>query len=255
MISPLLRMVVVRDGRWLATKSNRLKYTFMVLGNVPPVAEVLESFRQLSARVGAKAVGWRYDPILVTGEWTVARHVAAFERMAAALEGCTHTCVISFIDLYEKVKRNFPEARAVAREDRLAIGRAFARIAADHGMTVRACAEGDELAAYGVDCGGCLRKEDYERAIGCRLRLPKARPARASCACACVLGSDIGAYNTCGHLCRYCYAHVDADAVRANMRRHDPASPFLVGDATPDDVVHSAEQRSWRDMQLRMAFE
>ena len=28
--------------------------------------------------------------------------------MCAALEGATDTCVISFIDLYEKVKRNSP---------------------------------------------------------------------------------------------------------------------------------------------------
>ena len=28
--------------------------------------------------------------------------------------------------------------------------------------------------------------------------------------CACYLTGDIGAYNTCGHLCRYCYANADA---------------------------------------------
>ena len=221
--------------------------------NVPPTEAVISSFRALSAKVGVDSMGWRYDPILLNERWTVEKHIDAFRHMAAALEGSTRTCVISFIDLYEKVKRNFPEARRVAREQRIALGRAFAEIAAGHGMTVRACAEGEELAAYGVDCGGCLRREDYERALGCRLRVPKVKGLREGCAC--VLGSDIGAYNTCGHLCRYCYANADADAVRANMRRHDPASPFLVGDATPDDVVHPAEQRSWRDMQLRMTFD
>ena len=220
--------------------------------NVPPKAEVLGSFRRLSEIVGADATGWRYDPILIDDQWTAERHIAAFERMAAALEGYTHTCVISFIDLYEKVKRNFPEARPVSREDRHAIGRAFARIGAEHGMTIRACAEGEELAVYGVDCGGCMRAEDYERALDCRLRIPARSPVRK--ACACVLGSDIGAYNTCGHLCRYCYANADADAVRANMRAHDPASPFLLGDATQDDIVYQAEQFSWKDIQLRMQF-
>ncbi|MBR1820934.1 MAG: DUF1848 domain-containing protein [Clostridia bacterium] len=218
--------------------------------NVPPKSEVVESFRRLSAVVGPDAVGWRCDPILVSHEWTVARHIAAFEETAAALAGYTHTCVISFIDLYEKVKRNFPEARRVSRADREAIGRAFAEVGARHGMTIRACAEGDELAPFGVDCGGCMRVEDYERALGCRLRVPKVKSIRP--ACACVLGSDIGAYNTCGHLCRYCYANADAAAVRANMRAHDPESPFLLGGPTPDDVIHPAQQASWKDMQLRM---
>lgn len=221
--------------------------------NVPPKAEVVESFKALSRVVGADAVAWRYDPIIINDDWTVERHIEAFAGMAEALAGYTRICVISFIDLYEKVKRNFPEARMVRREDRLAIGRAFAQIAARHGMTVRACAEGDELAPYGVDCGGCTRAEDYERALGCRLRVPRAaknvRPA-----CACVLGSDIGAYNTCGHLCRYCYANADAAAVRANMRAHAPESPFLLGGPTPDDVIHPARQESWRDMQLRMEW-
>jgi hypothetical protein len=67
-----------------------------------------------------------------------------------------------------------------------------------------------------------------------------------------VLGSDSGAYNTCGHLCRYCYANADADAVRANMRRHDPASPFLVGGYREDDIIHDVPQQSWIDRQISL---
>ena len=46
--------------------------------------------------------------------------------MAKTLSGYTESCVISFIDLYQKVRRNFPEAREVRKEDRIAIGKAFA---------------------------------------------------------------------------------------------------------------------------------
>ena len=62
------------------------------------------------------------------------------------------------------------------------------------------------------------------------------------------LGTDIGAYDTCGHLCRYCYANTDPDLVRQNMRKHDPKSPFLLGDLNPEDVIHEADQRSWIDI-------
>ena len=74
--------------------------------------------------------------------------------------------VISFIDLYPKVRRNFPEAREVPREQRLSLGKKIIEIASAHGMTVKPCAEGDDLAVYGADCGGCMRISDYEKAIG-----------------------------------------------------------------------------------------
>ena len=83
--------------------------------NVPPKDRVLADIRALSAAVGPEAVAWRYDPILLDGTYTVERHLAEFARMAAALEGTVETCVISFLDLYKKVQRNFPEARAVPK--------------------------------------------------------------------------------------------------------------------------------------------
>lgn len=216
--------------------------------HVPPKEQVLEDFIRLSRIVGPDAVGWRYDPIFVNDTYTVERHLTEFERMAARLEGATHTCVISFIDLYEKVKRNFPEVRKVGREERIALGSGMIRIAKKHGMTVRPCAEGDELAAYGADTSGCMTIGVYEKAIGQKLHPPKLKPGRKECACH--LSADIGAYHTCMHLCRYCYANDDADTVRRNLLRHDPSSPLLIGTLQPGDVVRDARQESWLDRQL-----
>ena len=218
--------------------------------NVPDKRTVLESFRRLSDIVGPERIGWRYDPIFVSDDYPVERHLRAFEAMARALEGHTRIAVISFIDLYEKTKHNFPEARAVRAEERLALGKAMVEIARGRGMVLKPCAEGDELAAYGADCSGCMTVADYERALGCGLKVPRFAAAREGCAC--YLGGDIGAYNTCGHLCRYCYANADAAAVRANRLAHDPASPLLVGHPLPGDRIREARQQSWRDPQLRM---
>lgn len=63
---------------------------------------------------------------------------------------------------------------------------------------------------------------------------------------------DVGAYNTCGHLCRYCYANADKDVVRQNMKQHDPDSPFLIGREMTGDVIHQAKQVSWIDPQMRI---
>ena len=219
--------------------------------HVPDKEQVMEDFKRLSDAVGSNAMGWRYDPILVNKQYPVERHLADFEHMAKTLSGYTESCVISFRDLYEKVKRNFPEAREVRREERITIGKTFAEIGRSYGMTIRACAEGTELAPYGVNCDGCMTVEIYEKALGTHLAVPRQKNQRGG-QCACLLGTDIGAYDSCGHLCRYCYANNDAALVRRNLRAHDPDSPFLLGGPLPGDRIHEARQESWRDDQLRL---
>ncbi len=216
--------------------------------NVKDKYQVLEDFRRLSDTVGVNAVGWRYDPVFITDKYSVEYHLRAFETMAAALDGYTRTAVISFIDLYEKVKRNFPEAREVTKAERLSLGKAFAEVAAAHGMTLRPCAEGNDLAQFGADCSGCMKISDYEKAIGKRLNAPKRKGARAECAC--YLACDIGVYNTCRHLCRYCYANAEPARVLAQSRLHDPKSPFLIGNYQKDDLIHDVPQESWICEQL-----
>ena len=218
--------------------------------HVPGKLQVLDSFKRLSDIVGVDSMGWRYDPVFISDTYPVGRHIKAFEYMAKALSGYTQTAVISFIDLYEKTRRNFPEARTVTAEQRLTLGKAFAEIGRQYGMTIRPCAEGNELAQFGADCGGCMTIAAYEKAIHQRLRVPVKPPARKECAC--YLGGDIGAYNTCAHLCRYCYANYDAVTVHRNRMAHDPESPLLIGHLMPDDQVHEAKQESWIDPQIRM---
>ncbi len=218
--------------------------------NVPPKEKVMQDFITLSEKVGVNCVGWRYDPIFIDRTYTLEQHIADFEQMCRTLSGYTHVCVISFIDLYEKVKRNFPQARTVTPQERITIGRTFAEIGKRYGITIKACAEGTDLAPYGVDCGGCMTKQTFETAIGSNLIVPKKKSQRAECAC--VLGTDIGAYDTCGHLCRYCYANNNHENVRRNMQLHDPKSPFLVGNLQEGEIIHQAKQESWADMQLTL---
>ena len=222
--------------------------------NVPDKKKVMEDFKKLSDIVGVDSMGWRYDPILVDEEHPVDWHIAEFGKMAETLSGYTNTCVISFIDLYSKVRRNFPEAREVCHEDRLAIGKAFIEIARRYDITIRPCAEGKELEPYGADCSGCMTVKTYEKALHANLDVPRRGTNQRNGECACLLGTDIGAYDTCGHLCRYCYANVHADLVRENLRRHDPRSPFLTGGELPGDVIHVTAQKSWVDHQLRLEF-
>lgn len=111
---------------------------------VPEKEEVIEAFCELSRKVGLDAVAWRYDPIFVSDKYTVEYHINAFHKMAAELAGYSRTCVISFIDLYQKVLRNFPEVKEVHQQDRIKLVKEFVRIGAKYDIAIKACAERTE---------------------------------------------------------------------------------------------------------------
>lgn len=219
--------------------------------NVPEKDRVLESVRRLSERVGVRAVNWRYDPIFISDRYSVDFHIDAFLHMAEVLEGASERCVVSFIDLYEKTKKNFPGVREVTAEEQEALVSAFVEIGGRHGIQICTCCENPALSRLGADVSGCMTKPVIERAIGCTLDVPGGK-GRAREQCGCLLGADIGAYNTCDHACVYCYANYDRRTVAENRRRHDPDSPFLIGGSRGDDIVREAKQVSWRDGQLSL---
>ena len=219
--------------------------------NVPDKETVMEGFKALSDVVGIDSMGWRYDPIFIDKKHSVEWHISEFEKMAESLAGYTKICVISFIDIYKKVERNFQGAKEVSKKDRITLGKEFIRIAGKFGMTIRPCAEGDELALYGADCSGCMTVNTFETALHVHLDVPKRKTNQRNGQCACLFGVDIGAYDTCGHLCKYCYANSNTRLVKENMKKHNPMSPFLIGESMPGDVIHEAKQESWIDHQLR----
>lgn len=216
--------------------------------NVPDKHKIITDFQHLSNIVGINSIGWRYDPILISDRYTIEYHIQSFEQIAKALSGYTRTAVISFIDLYEKVKRNFAEARTVNKDDQLYLGKEMIKIADRYGMDVKPCAEGNILKAFGADCNGCMTVNTYETAIGNRLNVPNRKPNRKECAC--YIACDIGAYDTCMHLCKYCYANNDPKLVKVNHKFHDPDSPFLIGNYEDDDIIHDVKQESWIDNQM-----
>ena len=218
--------------------------------NVPDKHEVIETVQELSRRVGKKAVIWRYDPIFLSNRYSMEYHFRAFSTIASSLNGYTEKVVISFLDLYEKTKRNFPEGREVSWEDQVCITKQLVKIASENGMKVYTCHEKEELGQYGTDTGGCTSQAVIEETVGFRLNVPRLANAREGCPC--LLGSDIGAYNTCMHFCRYCYANYDRETVLKNMKKHDPSSPLLIGNVLPDDHVVNAKQKSWKSVLIQL---
>lgn len=221
--------------------------------NVPNKEKVIESFKKLSKHIGVDAIGWRYDPIFIGNNFDVNKHIYYFEKIAKELKNYTHNCTISFLDLYEKVKRNAPEIKLPNQEEQIQIAKAFSKIGKENNMVVHSCCEKTYLSQYGLKCNGCMSKEIVEKAIGCNLNPPNSRKnLRESCNC--LMGNDIGAYNTCGHLCKYCYANANKGLVIENMKKHNDNSPFLIGDSEEGDKITVAKQKSWKIENMQISF-
>ena len=213
--------------------------------NVPTIDQVIEDFKYLSSKVGKNAVGFRYTPIIVNEKYTVKRHIETFKYITEKLEGYTTLSVFGFIDLYDKLKRNHPELKDATDEEKIYIAKEFSKIAKEHHMELRLCSKEKWLKDYGIDIDGCMRLEDYERSINTKLNIKQKMQARKGY-CACYLSNDIGTYNSCLHLCSYCYANGNKNHVISNYKKHDDNSPFLIGHLEPNDKVREAKQESYK---------
>lgn len=218
--------------------------------NVPNYKKVIRSFGKLSENLDINKVSWRYDPIFITEKYSLEFHIDKFEEMASELSVYTNDCTISFIDLYQKVLRNFPEAKKVTTDEQLIIGREFAKIADKYDLKMKTCVEGTLLDQFGFDSSGCMTQQVIEKAIGNNLKIPKGKYRIRECDC--IFGRDIGAYNTCLHGCKYCYANFSTKLVKRNFKLHDPDSPLLIGNVKEDDAVKEINEPSYIDAQARL---
>ncbi len=220
--------------------------------NVPEKQKVIESFKKLSNHIGVDSIGWRYDPIFIGNGFDVSKHIECFENISRELKGYTHNCTISFLDLYEKVKRNAPNIKPPTKEEQMEIAKAFGKIGKENDMVIHACCEKTYLSQYGLQCNGCMSQEIIEKAINNTLQPPKRKNLRQECNC--LMGNDIGAYNTCGHLCKYCYANANKQSVIENMKKHDDNSLFLIGRSEPGDKITEAKQKNWKVENEQISF-
>ena len=198
--------------------------------NVPPLRERVETFRRLSERLGRHCVIWRYDPLLLTDRIDEDALVRKVQHVGRMLCGLTDKLVISFADItsYAKVQRNLRHCGVNYREfDPPAmhtVASGIARAARDWRMQVAACCETVDLAACGIERSRCIDGELLLRITGndpdlapyCSAGAARDPGQRDGCGCA--LSKDIGQYNTCSHLCLYCYANTSPDVVARNMQ-------------------------------------
>jgi hypothetical protein len=219
---------------------------------VPDKYAVMDAVKKLSEQLSRQNVCWRYDPIFITEKYNIDYHIRAFEKIASQIGGYIDECVISFVDLYAKTRRNFPTLRAVTKEEKAILAQAISQISKKYGFSVKSCAENGDLIKYGIKQGSCMSRETLEKAVGNPLMEVKNNNAREYCSC--LPSRDIGDYNACMHGCLYCYANYDMKIVADNFKLHDPHSPLVLGHVREGDVITEAVQRSFVKRQMEIEF-
>lgn len=220
--------------------------------DIPELAKRRATFKELSERVGKEKVIWRFDPLILTPETSVADLLNRVEDLGRELVPYTNSFVFSYADVmqYKKVQNNLirntdyytkdnigdaefsPEQKTEFAEGMREILSGWNKI--NPRLVAATCAEDIDLSAYGIKHNKCIDDElmtelfaddkllmnflGYKpEKTGLFAPKPKLKDKGQRPACGCIVSKDIGAYNTCRHLCVYCYANTSLRVVEKNF--------------------------------------
>lgn len=205
--------------------------------NLRPKRNIIKTMQELARRIGRERVVWRYDPILLNESYPMDYHLEWFEKALEELAPYTERCIISFIDMYAKAKKNTHGLglHELSADEMNALAAGFSQIAKGSGVTLQTCSEKIDLEQYGISHGACIDGELIRRIIGKPVKAGKAKSQRPLCNC--VESFDIGSYDTCIHGCRYCYANDSLEKAKLGFERHNPRSSVLTGDLLGDENI------------------
>lgn len=221
---------------------------------LPDKKEIIETFINLSKKIGKEKVIWRYDPIYLNDKYTVEWHIKKFDELANKLHKYTEKCVISFIDYYKKTVRNMKEfsLRGETNEEINLLASEFSKIAKKYNLILATCAEKYNLIKYGIVTNKCIDNELIEKLFNVETSNKKDPSQRKECGC--VISADIGAPDTCLHRCKYCYATLNDFVARKNQSKIDNNSPILCGSIDKDSVYVPRKQELVKKAQKQLSL-
>ena len=236
--------------------------------NVPPLEKRIETFISLSKLIGKEKIIWRFDPLLLSKKLTVNDLVTRIGELGNQLIPYTNKLVFSFGDIlrYQNVKLNLIRetpyysksdihSAEFAFDQKIELAVELQKFIGEWRKTntdfqIGTCAEDIDLEEYQISRNKCiddaliarlfLNDEKLMNLLGLESEsgtLFKTTPPKNKLnlkdkgqrkACKCIISKDIGSYNTCNHLCVYCYANTSPSAVKKNLQELSPDSESIL---------------------------
>jgi DNA repair photolyase len=225
------------------------------LEKVPPLATRIETFKMLVDKLGFGSVVWRFDPMILTDDISVEGLLRKVQNIGDQLKGYTEKLVFSYADIamYRKVKANLERSGIPYHEWTIPQMEEFAdklsHLNHSRGWDYQlaTCGEKIDIENYGIEHNRCIDgdliarladgdnvllnfiskfvsidlfgNKTYKKDVGQRV------------GCGCMAAKDIGEYNTCPHLCEYCYANTTKQLAIENWKRHqeNPNADTITG--------------------------
>ena len=231
---------------------------------VRPLQERIDTFKALVDKLGLGGVIWRFDPLMLTEQIGIDELLAKVENIGNQLQGYTEKLVFSYADiaLYRKVKANLENNNIAYREwdedTMIKMAQNLSSLNQKWGYELATCGERIDLQEYDIAHNHCIddaliiRRAWKDKKLMDFLKvefdmfgdegsilLPDGRYARRGDNrdkgqrefCGCMKAKDIGEYNTCPHLCEYCYANTSKKSALENWKQHknNPLSETITG--------------------------
>jgi DNA repair photolyase len=217
--------------------------------NVPSVEERIETFKKLVDKLGKGKVIWRFDPLILTKTIDVNELLRRIKRIGDELKGYTEKLVFSYADIsiYKKVKKNLENNlisyREFTQEDMVSFAEGLYKLNKDWNFAISTCAEKIPLERYNIQHNKCIDDDlmikyfSHDKVLMDFLKIkiipadmfnPNERIEKRQDNkdkgqrefCGCIISKDIGEYNTCPHLCEYCYANASKEIALKNWELH-----------------------------------
>lgn len=222
---------------YIDMKYNKKHYMHYTINGLPEKIEIrnpkidiaINTVKKLANRYKKiNYVQWRFDPIVISSISDQQYHIDKFGYIADKLKGYVERCYFSFVDYYEKTKRNFRQIEKkenikfikIPLESQLQLTKEIKSIADLNNIKLYACAEDDVYKNIkGIEKAHCVdmdiineicKNENYDNYNN--------SPSRIGCGC--IESKDIGYYDSCPHGCIYCYANMNPENAIINARNY-----------------------------------
>ena len=214
---------------------------------VPSLSSRMDTFKRLVDRLGYGKVIWRFDPLILAKGLTVDDLLEKIYNIEVKLNGYTEKLVFSFADIasYKKVQNNLYknniQYREFSQKDMMEFACGLVDMNKEWKLELATCAEKIDLDMFGIKHNKCIDDElmikyfsddmllmnhlgvevtkDIFGEISIEYKKNKKDKGQRK-VCGCIDSKDIGEYNTCPHLCEYCYANSSKEIAKQNYIKH-----------------------------------